>query len=288
MTVQHLALLLVINLLWGFNFIAGKVGTEAFGPLLFSTVRFAIVLLLLFPFLRIVPGQMRLILTLGLCLGAGHYSFMFFALYLGKTISSVAIAAQLTIPFSTILAVIFLKEHVGLPRTMAITASFLGVVIIAFEPIGPQHVLSLSIATLAALAMAVATILMRKLKDVGVFNLQAWIALISTLILSLLTILIENPSQDLISSITLVDYWSPTYSAIGATIIGHGSLYYLLQRYPINEIAPFVALTTLFAVGFGLWLLGDQLTPRLLIGGSLTLLGVTVIAKRNVRAAANQ
>ena len=69
----HLALLVFVNALWGFNFLAGKIGTEQFGPLLFSAIRFAVVLLLLFPWLRLVKGQMQLIFLIGLSLGAGHY-----------------------------------------------------------------------------------------------------------------------------------------------------------------------------------------------------------------------
>lgn len=281
MTPQHLILLLLVNALWGFNFIAGKIGTTEFGPLLFSTLRFTVVLILLFPFIRIVAGQMRLILSIGMCLGVGHYSIMFFALYLGDNVSSIAIAAQLTVPFSTILAIVFLHERIGLVRTLAISISFLGVVVIGFEPISGQHVWALLIATVASAVMAVAAILMRKLKGVGVFNLQGWIALVSTVSLAVLTILIEAPTIEQLRVIPIREYWSPVYSGIGATIIGHGSLYYLLQRYPISYVTPFITLSTLFAIGFSVWLLGDTLTPRILTGGLLTLLGVTIIAQRN-------
>jgi len=183
MAVKHLALLVVINLSWGFNFIAGKWGTEQFGALTFSAVRFAMVLILLFPFLRFVPGQLRRILLIGFLLGACHYSIMFLAMSLTKNVSAVAVAAQLIVPFSTILAIVFLGERIGITRTSAIALSFLGVVVLAFEPFGPEHTVSLVLTVLAAFAMAVAAILMRSLKNVGVFNLQAWIAVVSTIVL---------------------------------------------------------------------------------------------------------
>ena len=283
MAATHLALLVFINACWGLNFIAGKIGVDIFGPLLFCTVRFAIVLILLAPFLRSVPGQMRTILSIGLLLGAGHYTLMFYGLHLAGSLSSAAIAAQLTVPFSTIMAIIFLKERVALIRAAAIATSFAGVVIIGFEPFGAQHILALLLVTLAAIAMAGAAILMRQLQGVGVFNLQAWIALVSTISLATMTLLIEAPDADLFKLIAMRDYWSPLYSAIGATIIGHGSLYYLLQKYPVNNVAPFISLSTLFAIVFGVWLLDDQLTLRIIIGGLLTLIGVTVIAMRNAQ-----
>lgn len=283
MTAAHLALLIFVNACWGFNFIAGKIGVTQFGPLLFSTVRFGMVLLLLLPFMRLVPGQTRLIIFIGLTLGAGHYTLMFYGLHLAGSLSSVAIAAQLVVPFSTIMAVLFLKERVALVRAAAIFMSFTGVIIIGFVPLGRQHILALMLVTLASAAMAVATILMRQLQGVGVFNLQAWIALVATAALAVITYFVESPSVEQIRSIALTDYWTPLYSAIGATIVGHGSLYYLLQRYPVNNVAPFITLSTLFAIGFGVWLLGDQITVRIGTGGVLTLLGVTIIAIRNAQ-----
>ena len=282
MTRTHLALLVLVNALWGFNFIAGKAGTVTFGPLAFVTLRFAIVLVLLAPFLRRVPGQMREVLAIGLLLGLGHYAFMFYAIFVAGSLSAVAIAAQLTVPFSTILAILVLGERIGPPRALAIAASFGGVAIIGFAPVGgPDHLLALALATVASGAMAGAAILMRRLQGVGAFNLQGWIALCATLSMALLTLVLERPDWQLLRAVPLVDYWTAVYSAVGATIVGHGLLYHLLQRYPVNDVAPFITLSTLFAIGFGVWLAGDALTPRIVLGGLLTLVGVTVIAVRN-------
>jgi len=277
---HHLLLLIFINACWGFNYIAGKAGTEEFGPLWFSALRFLIVFLLLLPFARWKTGQMKTILLIGLMLGVIHYPFMFSAMYLTDNISAIAIAAQLVVPFSTIFAVFYLKERIGITRTVAIALSFIGVMVISFEPIGADHILSLILTTVASAAMAAAAILMRRLNNIGVFNLQFWIAAIASVSLTLLTVLIESPSLETLAGFAFIDYWSPAYSAVGATIIGHGSFYYLLQRYQVNDVAPFITLSSLFAVGFGIVLLGDQMTARVVVGGMLTLIGVTVIAVR--------
>jgi O-acetylserine/cysteine efflux transporter len=276
-------LLVGVNALWGLNFVAGKAGTSAFGPLLFITLRFAVVLCLLAPFIRWVPGQMRHIFAIGLCMGLGHYGFMFYGLHLAGSLSSVAITAQLTVPFATLLAIVFLGERIGFTRIAAIAASFAGVVLIGFEPVGPEHIVALCYTAIASAAMAVATILMRQLKNVAVFNLQVWIALSASLSMGCVAWIIETPDWAFLKSIPLFSYWSVVYSAIGATIVGHGLLYYLLQRYPINSVAPFITLSTLFAIAFGILLMGDTLTLKITIGGALTLLGVTIVAIRNAR-----
>ena len=153
-------------------------------------------------------------------------------------------------------------------------------VVISFEPIGADHVVALVYTVIGSLAMAVAATLMRRLDKTGAFNLQFWIAAIATVSLFVLTVLIERPDFAQIKAIPLADYWSPVYSAVGATIIGHGSFYYLLQRYQVSDVAPFITLSSLFAVIFGVLLLGDQMTWRIVVGGLLTLIGVTVVAVR--------
>jgi len=278
----------LINALWGFNFIAGREGTLAFEPLTFITLRFAIVLVLLLPFLRPIPGRTRQVLVIGLTMGVGHYAFMFYGIWLAGSLSSVAIASQMTVPFATLLAIVFLGERIGWPRALAIAASFAGVVVIAAVPAGTggaHHVTALLLTLVAAVSMAISTILMRRLEGVPTFTLQAWIALAATLSCGLITLIIEQPRLSDLAQVPLAHWWTPFYSAIGATIIGHGTLYWLLQRHQVNAVAPFITLSTLFAIGFGTLLLDDPLSARLIIGGLLTLAGVTVIAVRNARQA---
>lgn len=280
MPLHHIFFLIACNAVWGFNYIAGKIGTEHFTPLIFSATRFAFVLILLLPFIRWVPGQMRRILLLGVVMGGGHYTLMFYAIKIGHVLSTIAIATQLLVPMSTLLAVLLLGERIQWVRTSAIAMCFIGVMIIGFEPVGSNDVLALSLAVLAALAMAVATIIMRGIKGVGVFNLQAWIALIATPILLLLAIPIENPTLDGLASIEIKHYWTPFYSGVGATIFGHGLMYWLLTKHPVNLVTPFFTLSTVFAVAFSIWLYGDELTGRILLGGAMTLVGVFIISRR--------
>ncbi|HEX7417242.1 MAG TPA: EamA family transporter, partial [Steroidobacteraceae bacterium] len=55
---RDFALLILVTLLWGFNLVSSKVGLEYLPPFLFTALRFALVALLLLPFLRIRRGQM--------------------------------------------------------------------------------------------------------------------------------------------------------------------------------------------------------------------------------------
>ncbi len=283
-----LLLALFANTAWAFNFIAGKAGVVQFPPLLFTTLRFAMLLLLAFPFLRWVPGQMRRVLQVSFILGVMHFGLIFAGLSASGDVSSVAIATQLYVPFSTLLAVVWLKETIGWRRILGVSVAFAGVVVIGFDPIVFNHFDALLLIVAAAIAMAVATILMRQIKGVGVFTLQAWIALVATPCLGTLSLLFEQGQWDALRTATWWDFGAPAYSAIGASLVGHGIVYYLLGRYPVGVTAPLMLLAPVLAIVFGVTLWGDALTWKLMLGGAMTLLGVGIITVRTSRTGDNE
>lgn len=285
MSLPDSLLALLANMVWAFNFIAGKAGMQQFPPFLFTALRFAILLCLLLPFLRWIPGQMKAVFQVACVLGVLHFGLIFAGLNAGGDVSSIAIATQLYVPFSTLMAVVFLGERLGWRRILGIAVAFGGILLIGFDPIVFNHLDALFLIVGAALAMAVATIIMRRIKGVSVFVMQGWIALIATPCLGLLSLLFESGQWGALKSAEWLDYAAPAYTAVGGSLIGHGIVYYLLGRYPVSVTAPFMLLTPVLAVIFGVTLWGDTLTWKLVLGGLLTLTGVGVITVRRPRLA---
>jgi len=126
--------------------------------------------------------------------------------------------------------------------------------------------------------MAVATILMRQCPNLGVFRLQAWIALVATPSLFLLSLIFERDHLLILSETHFVDFWTPLYSAVAASIIGHGSLYYLVGRYRVSVVTPLLLLAPVLAAVFGILFFGDDLGWKLIVGGSMTLFGIMIVS----------
>lgn len=272
-----LLLVLLANTAWAFNFIVGKAGVSHFQPFLFTSLRFAVLLLVLLPFLRWLPGRMGGVLGIALVQGVIHFSLIFAGLKASGDIASVAIASQLYVPFSTLLAVVFLGERLGRRRLFGMASAFGGVLVIGLDPLVFNHLDALLLITTGALAMAVATIQMRRLQGVGVFALQGWIALCATPALAALSLLFEDGQWAAVRSATLRELATPVYSALAASLIGHGIVYFLLGRYPVGVVTPLLLLSPVLAVAFGVLLWGDVLTWKLILGGILTLAGIAII-----------
>ncbi|HHW75546.1 MAG TPA: EamA family transporter [Xanthomonadaceae bacterium] len=272
-----LLLALLANAAWAFNFIAGKAGVTQFQPFLFTSLRFAVLLLVLLPFLRWLPGRMGGVLGIALVQGVLHFSLIFASLEASGDIASVAIASQLYVPFSALLAVVMLGETLDGRRLLGMTSAFGGVLVIGFDPVVFHHLDALLLVTAGALAMAVATIQMRRLQGVGVFALQVWIALCATPALALLSLLFEDGQWATLRTATTLELAAPVYSALGASLVGHGIVYHLLGRYPVSITTPLLLLNPVLAVAFGVLLWGDVLTWKLILGGVMTLAGIVVI-----------
>ena len=67
---SHLWQLVAINAIWGFNIVAVKLSADRFPPVFLSFLRFLIVGLVVWPWLKIRRGEMRWLLTAATCSGA--------------------------------------------------------------------------------------------------------------------------------------------------------------------------------------------------------------------------
>lgn len=277
---SHLFVLLALNLAWGLNFLAIKYAIDEIPTIFSAGLRFALVFLVLFPFLRIIPGKMKQLFLAAFVIGALHFSVLYIAMSFSEDISSVAIATLTNVPFATILAVFFLGERIGIFTLTGTILAFAGVMIIGFDPKALDHLFDLGLVMFASLLYAIGTILLRRLSGVSVFNLQAWIGLIGMVTVISLSFFIETGQIEALISSSWQARGGVIFSALGSSIIGHGGLYFLIKRYPVSTIAPLTLLSQIFAVASGVIILGEILTTKMMIGGVLTFGGVAVILLR--------
>jgi O-acetylserine/cysteine efflux transporter len=281
MPLRDLFLLVLICLAWAFNFIAAAQGMQHFSPFVFMVLRFLVVLLVLAPLLRWPPrGQWPRMIFVCLCIGALHFTTLFWAIARSSDLSSIAITQQTYIPMAVILAMLILGERVGWRSLTAIAVAFSGVVVLSFDPLMLRQWDVLGIALLSALFQALGSVFMRGITGLGVFSFQAWTAVISLPALLLCSVLLESGQWRMIATARWLDWATVFYAALISTIVGHSLFYFLVHRHPVSAIMPYLLLTPLAAVIFGIMLWGDRPGWRLLVGGSLVLAGILVVTLR--------
>ncbi|HEY8509108.1 MAG TPA: DMT family transporter [Steroidobacteraceae bacterium] len=280
---RDLALLLTITLAWGLNLIVSKVGVQEMPPLLFTALRMAIVAVLLAPLLRVRSGQMSALAVASVLGGGLHLGLSMAGLRIAENVSSVAIASQLSIPFTTLLCVALLGETVRWRRWTGILLAFSGVFIMGFDPQIGSRWQSLALVIAGAFVGSLGTIAVKKLSGFKPLELQAWFACMSLPILLVLSIQLEQPDLAGLADVTWRGWGALAYTALIASMFAHTVYFHLLQRYPVTSVAPLSTLAPVFSVIFGVTLLGDQLSARIIIGGACTLIGVLIIMLRERR-----
>lgn len=270
----------IVCLVWGFTFVAGKAGVEEMPPMLFTALRYALLSLLLFPFLRIVDGKMPQVMFITITMGSMHFSLFYGGMSLADNVSAVAVAVQLGVPISTIMSIIFLSEEVGWRRWAGIAMSFGGVMVISLDPAIVDERLGLLMVICAAFIGSAGTIVMKQIKDTGVYQMQAWIAMMSWPPLFAVSLVFESNHVEVLQTASWMAWGGVIYTAIGASLIGHAGMYYLLQRYDVSVTSPLTLMAPVFGIIFGVLFWGDTLGLRFWLGGALTLSGVLIIGLR--------
>lgn len=285
MSLPHLGLVLMINLFWGFNFVASKWVLVDLPPFWGVFFRFVLVLLICLPWLKPRRDSLRSLIIIGL-LGAAHFSAIFLALDVSKSAGTMAIASQLGVPFSTIMAVVFLNERIGWKRISGILLAFAGIVLIKFEPGGGgENTWALIFIISATVIFATISIMMRRIRGVQPLELQAWTGLVSIVPLGLMAFIREGNPMPYVEAAGWLSWSGVIYGAIFSSVIAHAANFYLLQRYPVTTVAPFTLLAPLIGVVSGILVLGDPITAGLILGGLLTMSGVGVITLRSITRA---
>ena len=281
-------LVLIMNLAFGATFISAKIGVTELPAFLFTTLRFLIVAVILFPFLKIHKGQMLNILIISVLGGGLHFGLFYLALDNSNYVSSVAIVLQLGIPISTLLSVIFLKEIIRWRRVLGIILSFTGVITLIFEPTIFSDLDGVYYALLAAIAISISMIFMKKLDGIKVFDLQAWLALVSALMLGFISLVVETNHYEVIINASYLAWSSVIFTSLIATGIGHATFYYLVTKYDVSKIVPLTLIVPIFAIINSLIItyfdlfdgFNESISTKIVIGASMTLLGVGIVMIR--------
>lgn len=279
MSLRDFLLLSLICLVWGLNLVATRWVVADVPPFAYAFLRFAAIAVVLAPFLFPAPRKLGLVALVGLCVGGLNFAFLFLALKHG-TASSVAIAGQLGLPFSTILSMAFLGETVGWRRGLGMGLAFAGVVLIAYDPATFGLSLGVAFAVLAALVGSVGGIIMKRMEPIGPFQLQAWVAMVSWPLLLPLTLTMETGQIEAMQAGGWGFLAALAFSVFAVSIFGHGMFYEIVKKYEVTLVSPLTLMTPVWAVVFGVLLLNETLTPQLAGGAALALTGVGMIAAR--------
>lgn len=282
---QHIALMLLICAIWGGNFVVTKLAVGHFPPVLFTALRFGVVALLMVPWLRWKPGQMRNVVIAAICMGTLHFALIIIGIALADDVAVVAVVTQLGVPIVTLMAVVLLGERIRWKRSLGIALAFAGTLVISFDPKVMNYQVAIGLILLAVIVYSFGQITVRRIRDVDTFTMQAWVGILSAPSLLVISLLLETNHVQQTVAANAWHWGAVLYAGLAVSLIGHGGTYYLLRRYPVSIVNPGFTLAPIFGVLAGVFFLDEQLSGRVIVGSAITLLGVLIVALREGKVA---
>jgi O-acetylserine/cysteine efflux transporter len=280
---RHLVLLVLMNLLWGLNLIASKIGVGQFPPIFFTAMRFGSLAVFLLPLLKIHRGQMGNLFWAAMLTGPAAFSLLFLGVKHAEDAATVAIASQMGVPISTLLSIWLLGETIRWRRTLGILLAFGGMVIISFDPRVFAYWEGLALVVASCFFASLGLIFVKRLQNIRALELQAWIALAGGSMLLLMSLMFESGQWAAVQNADLRGWGSLAFTTLLSSLVAHTAWYYLVSKYPVTSLSPITLLSPLFGIFFGVTLLNDHLSTRMLVGGAVTLIGVFIVVMREKR-----
>ena len=283
MPLKHLLILLFIAIAYGSAFPITKLAlNDSVPPILMASLRMGIVLILLIPFWKFrIPEKkyMPSLIAFSISMGVLVYVFMTLSLYYSSIISPVIVGSQLAIPFGVLASAIMLNENISSKKWILIFTSFVGILIIFFDPKLANNFLGLFYAGLMALSFGLAQVYSRRLKNLDVSLTNAFTGLFGFTILLIISYFIEGDTYLNITSITFKSWILIFYQAIVVSLGAHLLMFYLYKFYTVGQIFPSYSLFPIFGIGLTFLIFGEIPTILFLIGGIIVLGSVYLLHK---------
>ena len=278
MTLRDSLIAALVPIFLGFGFVIAKPAMEYLPPFLLMGLRFTFVALLLVWWFPIPRGYLKKIFFASLIANTIQYSITYTGLDLIDA-SAAVLLVQTEVPFGVLFAYFMLKEKPTVRALIGIAIAFVGVYILTGSPNLDGKVLGVSLTIIGSGVWALGQVLVKPLsKEINPLALVAWLGLFSGPILIGLSAIFDGNTIDYFRNASFESWMIAIYLGFIMQPITYGCFYYVLKRNPLYKVLPIVTMgippTGLLAAIF---LLGEEPTKELFIGGVVIIIGVILI-----------
>jgi O-acetylserine/cysteine efflux transporter len=268
----------LVPIFLGFGFVIAKPAFESFPPILLMGLRFIFAASILIWWFPIPRGYLLKIFIASLIANTLQYSITYSGLDLIDA-SSAVLLVQMEVPFGVIFAYFMLKEKPTVRALIGIGIAFIGVYVLTGSPNLDGKIIGIGLTILGSAIWALGQVMVKPLsKEINPLALVAWMALFSGPILILLSAIIDGNTIEYFANAEINHWIIAIYIGFIMQPVTYGCFYYVIKNNPIYKVLPIVTMgippTGLLAAIF---LLGEEPTKELFIGGVIIIIGVLLI-----------
>lgn len=285
--------LVISNIIWGAAPPIFKLALTNIPPFSLAFLRFFLATILLVPLLnnssywKIQKKDFFLLLQNAVYGISANISFFFLGLKLAPSINAGIIATASSI-FTTLLAVIFIKERPGTKVLIGSLVGFLGVLIVVLNPVSghqsrfdPSTILGNIFFVIATLAASAQTITSRQLAQKyksRTFTFYSFLIGSASFIPLVIYEFFKDPLWPVFLNFN--GLLGIAFGAIFSSFLAYTAWGFAAERITAAEIGLYMYLNPIVTVLIAVPLLGEKLTPAFLIGSALAILGIYIAERR--------
>jgi len=251
-------------------------------PILMASLRMGLVFIILIPFWKFKLPEKKFfkpMIIFSISMGVMVYVFMNLSLYHSSIISPIILGSQLAIPFGILASALILNENISTNKWLLIFSSFIGILIIFFDPKLTENYLGLFFAGLMALFFGLAQVYSRQLKELPTSMINASTGIFGFIILMIISAIFQGDIVLKIKEINLESWLLISYQAIIVSLCAHLLMFYLYKFYTVGQIFPFYSLFPIFGIILTYIVFGEVPTVMFILGGIIVISSVFFLHK---------
>ncbi|RUY22867.1 DMT family transporter [Mesorhizobium sp. M7A.F.Ca.US.001.04.2.1] len=262
--------------LWAIAYTVAKPAMERFPPLFLMSIVYAATALALYR-----PWQLRLTplwaVVAAATLGASLQSALIFSGIARVPATMAILTVQSQVPFAVLAAWLVGQEQTNARRLAGVIIALAGVTLVVGLPSSVGESGGLALIVLGTLCWGIAQAIIRtKSQDSGA-RLMGMMAAIAAPQLLIMSLVLERGQQAALFQATQSQWGAVAVLALGGFVAAYSIWYGLLRQHRVDQIAPFILLMPIFGVLTAHVLLGEAITPVVLAGGSIILIGLILV-----------
>jgi O-acetylserine/cysteine efflux transporter len=277
MKFRDILLALCAPLLLGFGFAIAKPAMQQFPPFLLMGLRFTIAALVLIWWFPIPKKLLKDLFIVSLIGGTLTYGLVYMGLNSVDASSSILLV-HTEVPFGVIIAYFLFKERPGIKNILGIIIAFIGLFVLLGAPNLEGKLIGVLLLLFGAFFWSLGMVMAKPLsKKIGGFAVAAWISLFCGPMLLLGSFIFDGNTMNYFLSADYKGWLIVAYLALIMQPLAYGTWYHVMGRNPVHKVMPVMLLLPLTGLSTAIFLLGEEPTKQVFIGGAIILFGIGMI-----------
>jgi O-acetylserine/cysteine efflux transporter len=273
-----ICLAVLVAVIWGLAFVASRIALDEFSPPLMTALRFAVAAVPCL-FVRKPKVSWPLLIAISLTLFLGQFLAQAYGIAHGVPVGLSSVIVQSQALFTIAFAVIAFREMPTPAQTLGVAVAAIGLLMICGTVGYDFSAGAFAVLMISPISFAIGNLLLRRAREVPMFDLFAWLCLVPPLPLLALALVADGPQAIWYSLIHMSLTGFSCTVALGAisTSIAYWLWGRLLRDYSAAQVVPFALLVPFVGAAASTIVFGERFGPLRLAGMVIVVCGIAVM-----------